>query len=131
MLDKILSCIAERLASLKIKVFVQSSFKGSVANDWEYTGTSITVPNRHIYIVDILTGYNTGRPIGAGLHTSATIAAAIGAPYYRAESTNANDATMRMPLFLLLPGTYYYFEKRATVPTTENSHAIRGFDLFL
>lgn len=130
MLDNILAFIAERLATLKTKTFASGSFKGTVANAWEYTGTTLTVPSGHIYLVYMVPGFSTGRPLGAGLHTSNTIAASVGAPYYRAESVNTSDATSRTPLFLLGPGTYYYFEKRATVPTAANSHTIGGFDLF-
>lgn len=131
MLDKILAFIAGRLASLKTKVFVSGSFKGTVANAWEYTGTSITVPNGHIYLVYFVPGFSTGKPIGVGLHTSDTIPTAYGAPLFRAESENANDALMRTPLFVLGSGTtYYYFEKRATVPAAANTHTIAGFDLY-
>lgn len=130
MLDKILSFVVTRLASLRTKTFASGSFKGTVANDWEYTGTTLTVPSGHIYLVYMVPGFSTGKPIGAGLHTSDTIPTAYGAPIFRAESENASDAIGRTPLFVLGSGTYYYFEKRASVPTGSNSHLIAGYDLY-
>ena len=133
MLDKILSFIAEKLARLITcltnKIFINGQFQATAANTWQYTGLSITVPSGHNYIVEMLPGYSTGRPIGIGLNDSQTISGAHNAPIYRAEALRTGESVVRSPFFLLTPGTWYLFDKRESVPTTKNSFVVRGYDL--
>ena len=134
MLDKILSFIAEKLARLITcltnKVFINGQYQATAANAWQYTGLSVTVPSGHNYLVEMIPGYSTGRPIGIGLNDAQTISNAHNAPMYRVEAIRSGESIVRTPYFLLTPGTWYLFDKRESTPTTKNTFVVRGYDLF-
>lgn len=107
------------------------SFKGTVANAWEYIGASFTVPAGHIYVVQLQTNFASGKPLGIGLNSSTSISSAYGFPDLTCcESANGcNRGTA------VLSGgtngmTYYVFCKRAAVPSTANIHTVAGLDIY-
>lgn len=107
------------------KNVVSGSCANTVANEWFYTTLSFTVPVGHIYLVYVSVGYNMGKPIGIGLHSSTTISSAIGAPEYTHEASYVGQS----PAWLLSPGTYYLFCKRnGSSGSYTNSYAISAID---
>lgn len=104
---------------------ITGTYKATTANTWEYTGKSFTVPSGHMYLVKLQLGWASGKPIGVGVHTSTNVS---GFPsWHFADSEGVYNA----PVFLLYAGTYYLFEKRATVPSLTNTYWINAIDFLL
>ena len=101
------------------------SFKATAANAWQYTGLSFTIPSGHQYLVRPWMGWNSGKPTGVGFETS-TSTGTKGFPTYSFENANGFCTP---PIFLLPPGTFYLFEKRATTPTAANTDYISFIDI--
>ena len=103
------------------------SFKATAANTWQYTGLSFTIPSGHQYLTRVWEDWNSGKPIGVGFETSTAIGTK-GFPTYNFENANGFYTP---PVFLLPAGTFYLFEKRATVPTSANTDYVSfiGFNL--
>lgn len=126
MLDvkKLLTKMLNRMATYKT-LFTNHQFKATTTS-WEYIGKTITVPTGHIYLVLLMVGWASGRPIGIGLNAAST----IGAPGFpeRGYIENTNGVYWS-PTFFLTAGTYYVFCKRATVPTANNPHHAYAIDI--
>lgn len=107
-----------------ISNYTLGSFKNTAANAWQYTNLSFTVPNGHFYSIRIGAGWNSGRPTGIGVNYGTTSLAGD-IPAYSNENTNG---VYSMSADMLGPGTYYIFDKRATVPTLDNNVYFTAMD---
>lgn len=97
----------------------QSVFKNyatQAADTWEYIGLSVTVPANHIYIGNITTDWQMGKPLGLGIGTSNT-----GTPAIRFQP-NDGGSIMTSPAVYLTPGTYYLFAMRGAASSTQNTY---------
>lgn len=101
------------------------SFKATAANTWQYTGLSFTIPSGHQYLVRPYIGWNSGKPTGVGFETSTSMGTNV-PPTYIFENANGFSTP---PVFLLPAGTFYLFEKRASVPTVANTDYVSFVDL--
>ncbi len=95
--------------------------KATAANTWYNTGKTIVVPNYHVYIARITLGWSSQKPIGIGVNNSSTI---DGAPTQSVTGDPQKGAT-----FMLPAGTWYVFEMRAGVPTSNNTVYINYIDI--
>lgn len=92
-------------------------------DEWENIGVSITVPANHTYYVTITCGYTSGRPTGAGFHTSSELQSWAPSPIKCIEAPYCGET----PVFRLVASTtYYLFVKRAGTGT--NKHWVMGLD---
>lgn len=101
-------------------------YKATATNVWEYIGTSITVPSGHMYIGKYDVGWNSGKPIGMGFHTSSSITSPYDAPRYAV--TNGSLAVYD-GTFALNPGKWYAFEMRSNIPGSANPHTFYYIDI--
>ena len=111
----------DRLTSKNLSL---GSFTTTITNAWENTGLTITVPNNHCFIGNLQQGYNAGRPLGIAVHDSSSLGIA-GIPLKSAYDSNG----LYSGFFMLTPGTWYVFSKRAGTGT--NNYSFRYFDLNL
>lgn len=120
---KAVSAIMRRIPIFKL--VASGSMANSVANQWFYTTLQFTVPAGHTYLVRVNAGYNTGKPIGLGLHNSTTVSAATGAPIMAVEGSY----TSYSPVWLVNEGTYYVFCKRAgSSGSNKNNYLVHALD---
>ncbi len=103
---------------------ISANYKNTTANAWEYVGISIIVPTGHRYLVRCTQGWNSGKPLGLGLHTATS-----GILTFTHES--ANDAVMGTPMYMIDSGTWYLFTKRGSVATAENVYSVEILDVDL
>lgn len=103
------------------------SYKATAANTWEYTKLSFTIPSGHQRLVRPWVGWNSGKPTGVGFETSTSMGTK-GFPTYNFENANGFYTP---PVFLLPAGTFYLFEKRASVPTSANTDYVSFIDFNL
>jgi len=103
---------------------VSNNYKVS-STAWSYCNLSFTVPVGHIYLASGYAGWSSGKPVGVGIHTAST----LGNEGYPRYSVYDANGMMQTPYYVLPNGTYYLFEKRATVPSANNYHAIFVLDL--
>lgn len=99
-----------------------ATYASSTINAWEVTNLSFTVPENHIYIVEVAQTYSSGKPSGIGLHSSASMTQ--GAPVMSATETTGKYMTRGT--FFLRPGTYYICTLRANTGT--NTYNVYGLD---
>ena len=109
----------------KYRVIANGVGYKATSTNWEYTGTSFTVPSGHAYLVLCAPSYNTGKPVGCGIETASSIPSGYDAPRYY---VGGGSTFSGRGSFFLLSGTYYYFEKRAGVPSLANAHYIYAID---
>lgn len=111
---------------LKSHTVTLGSYGQTTANAWECTGLSIVVPSGHVYLCNVQQGFNTGKPLGIGMHDANTLGAS-GIPL---KSAYDPDGLMT-GLFMVTNGTWYIYTKRATAAsgTSVNNYYIRYFDL--
>ena len=102
------------------KQYINTTSKATTANAWEYTGKSITIPSGKRAIVQGYLQWASGKPIGFGLDGSSTAST----PYRCYES----GLTVYSCSFILGSGTYYIYEKRSTVPSSNNTLIVEGFE---
>lgn len=123
-IKEILTRVLNRLPR-HIRPYVDRSYTTRTADTWEYTGLLVEVPENHIYITRARTSYTHGRPYGLGFH-SETALGSWGAPVQNIQSPIKTEA-MAMGTFMLLPGTYYLYCKRAG--TGVNTYTINCVDI--
>lgn len=99
-----------------------STYSHSTANAWQVTNLSFTVPEGHIYIVEVFCSYTNGKPYGIGLHNSSTLSQS--APLMSTEETVAKYVTRGT--FFVRPGTWYICTLRAS--TGSNTYSVYGLD---
>lgn len=110
------------------KIIANQSVANTEANQWFYTTISFTVPAGHYYLTYVNVGYNAGKPIGIGIHNSSTIESVLGAPIFCHENSYVGGS----PAWLLSPGTYYLFCKRAgSSGSYKNNYVISALDFDL
>lgn len=102
----------KRLRHIGYDGTINWAFKATAANTWQYTGKSFTVPSGYLYLANIYLGFSSGNPTGMGIHTASS-----GTPRWRQEATGIQQS----PTWTLGAGTYYIFERRASVPSTANT----------
>lgn len=99
-----------------------ATYSSTTANAWEVTNLSFTVPEGHIYIVEVLGSYTNGKPYGIGLHNASTLGQS--APVTSAEETVAKYVTRGT--FFVRSGTWYICTLRAG--TGSNTYSVYGLD---
>lgn len=99
-------------------------YKSTQANTWEDTGNTFTVPNGHLYLVALSTGWASGQPIGLGVNKGELTSAA---PQVAFEST----IVYKTPLIVCNSGTWSVFAKRATAGSSTNNYALEYIDIVL
>lgn len=99
-----------------------ATYSNSTSNAWEVTNLSFTVPEGHIYIVEVVCTYTNGKPYGIGLHNSSSLSQ--NAPLASIEETVAKYITRGT--FFVRPGTWYICTLRAS--TGSNTYNVYGLD---
>ena len=98
------------------------TYSSTTTNAWEATNISFTVPEGHIYIVQVTSTYTNGKPYGLGLHSSTTLNQS--APLMSCQETVAKYLTRAT--FFVASGTWYICILRAG--TGSNTYNIYGLD---
>lgn len=101
---------------------VNSTYSHTTANAWVITNLSFTVPEGHVYIVDVVCTYTNGKPYGIGLQNASTLSQ--GAPVMSISETTAKYVTRGT--FFVRPGTWYICTLRAS--TGSNTYNVYGLD---
>ena len=109
-----------------ITIFSGHNYKATSTN-WEYIGKSFTVPNDSVYLVRLNCGWQSGKPIGLGIHTANALDSA---GYPNMANYENSSGVSNTPTFLLYPATYYVFAKRASIPSSANVHAAYAVQIF-
>ncbi len=99
-----------------------STYSSTTANAWQVTGLSFTVPEGHVYIVQVTGSYTNGKPYGIGLHSSNSLSQS--APLMSVEETVAKY--LIRGTFIVTAGTWYICTLRAG--TGSNTYGVSGLD---
>lgn len=100
-------------------------YKNTSANTWENTGNTFTVPNGHLYLISLSTGWSSGQPTGLGVNKGTSLTG--NTPDVAYESTTA----LRTPMIVCNSGTWNIFSKRASAGTGTNNYYIEYLDITL
>lgn len=105
--------LASRLTNVQS---VGGSFTGTKSNEWEYTGYSLTVPFKHVYLIWGSVGWGDTTPKGVALSTSDQYT------WFSTMSENTSGILMfNTASIIRTSGTVYLWEKRYSAGTNNDS----------
>lgn len=91
----------------------------SVANTYVYTGLSLTVPSNRFYRVWMDTNYGSAEPTGIGIASSSSVFNNSSIIFILEKNERPARHT---PEYILLPGTYYMWVRKAAASSNESAY---------